>query len=93
MKVINLTYTFNTRDLGNTLTIDGRRIKENTLIRSGVLKKLSDDDIKTLKEHNLKTIIDFRSEKEFVERPDVKIDGVNYLNFPALKKNNLPKKK
>lgn len=93
MKVINLTCTFNTRDLGNTLTIDGRRIKENTLIRSGVLKKLSDDDIKTLKEHNLKTIIDFRSEKEFVERPDVKIDGVTYLNFPALKKNNLPKKK
>ena len=93
MNVINLTYTFNTRDLGGIKTVDGKVIKDNCLIRSGVLKKLSDKDIELLKSHNLKTIIDFRSEKEFVERPDVKIDGVTYLNFPALKKNNLPKKK
>ena len=93
MKVINLTYTFNTRDLGGMKTVDGKVIKDNCLIRSGVLKKLSEVDIVTLKNHNLKTVIDFRSEKEFIERPDVKIDGVTYLNFPALKKDNLPKRK
>ena len=93
MKVINLTYTFNTRDLGGMKTVDGKVIKDNCLIRSGVLKKLSEVDIVTLKNHNLKTVIDFRSEKEFIERPDVKIDGITYLNFPALKKDNLPKRK
>ena len=93
MKVINLTYTFNTRDLGGMKTVDGKVIKDNCLIRSGVLKKLSGEDIITLKNHNLKTVIDFRSEKEFIERPDVKIDGITYLNFPALKKDNLPKRK
>ena len=93
MKVIDLTYTFNTRDLGGMKTVDGKVIKDNCLIRSGVLKKLSEVDIVTLKNHNLKTVIDFRSEKEFIERPDVKIDGITYLNFPALKKDNLPKRK
>ena len=93
MKVINLTYTFNTRDLGGMKTIDGKTIKENCLIRSGVLKKLSNEDVLLLQKHKLKTVIDFRSEKEFVEKPDVKIEGVTYLNFPALKKDNLPKRK
>ena len=93
MKVINLTYTFNTRDLGGTKTKEGRVIKDNLLIRSGVLKKLSIEDIEILKSHNLRTVIDFRSEKEFIERPDVRIDNVTYLNFPALRKHNLPKKK
>ena len=58
-----------------------------------MLKKLSNVDIELLKSHNIKTIIDFRSEKEFIERPDVKIEGVIYLNFPALKPHNIPKKK
>ena len=84
MQVIKLTYTFNTRDLGGMKTSDGRVIKENTLIRSGVLKKLSNEDIELLKSHNLHTVIDFRSEEEFIHRPDVRIDGVTYLNFPAL---------
>ena len=86
MKVINLDYTFNTRDLGGMKTTNNLKIKENRLIRSGSLHKLSDNDIKTLKKHNLKIVVDFRSEKEFVNKADVKIDGVTYLNFPALEK-------
>jgi len=86
MKTIELDYTFNTRDLGGMTTKDNLKIKPYKLIRSGSLHKLSQKDIETLKQHNLKIVIDFRSEKDFVIRPDIKIDGVTYINFPVLAK-------
>ena len=92
MKLINLESTFNTRDLSNFKSVDGRQIKENRLIRSGHLHNLTENDIETLKKHNLKIVIDFRSEHEFVSRGDVRIDGVTYLNFPALPKKELASK-
>ena len=92
MKVIILESTFNTRDLSFFVTKDGRKIKENRLIRSGHLHNLSENDIKTLINHNLKIVVDFRSEHEFINRGDKKIDGVTYLNFPALPKKELASK-
>ena len=92
MKVINLEKTFNTRDLSFFTTSEGRKIKENRLIRSGHLHTISENDIETLKNHNLKIVVDFRSEHEFVIRGDKKIEGVTYLNFPALPKKELASK-
>lgn len=89
MKVIDLDSTFNTRDLSSFTGADGRKIKENRLIRSGHLHSLSENDVKTLKNCNLKIVIDFRSENEFINKADVRIDGVTYLNFPALPKKEL----
>lgn len=88
MGKIELSYTFNTRDLAFMKTKDNLQIKPNKLIRSGSLHRLSSDDIDTLKKHNLKVVIDFRSNNEFVNRPDIRIDGVVYYNFPALKREN-----
>lgn len=92
MKTITLESTFNTRDLSNFITVDGRQIKENRLIRSGHLHTLTDKDIQTLKNHNLKIVVDFRSEHEFINRADVRVEGVTYLNFPALPKKELASK-
>lgn len=93
MKVIDLDYTFNTRDLCDFKNKEGLFIKENRLIRSGSLHKLSLNDIETLKQCNLKVVVDFRSEYEFTNKPDIKIEGVKYVNFPALAKYTVAKKK
>ena len=90
MRVINLDYTFNTRDIGGMKTTDGRTIAYNKLIRSGSLHKLSDKDQQTLINNNLKVVIDFRSEEEFVSRADIRIDGVKYISYPLLRRLLIP---
>lgn len=92
MKIINLESTFNTRDLSSFTTKEGRKIKPNRLIRSGHLHNISKNDIKTLKSLNIKIVIDFRSQHEFINRGDKIIEGVTYLNFPALPKKELASK-
>ena len=92
MEIINLDYTFNTRDLCDIKTTDGLYIKKNRLIRSGSLHRLSAKDIETLKNKELKVVVDFRNEEEFVKRPDIRIDNVKYINAPTFSKNGVSKK-
>lgn len=93
MENIQLDFTFNTRDLGQLKTMNGYFIKKNRLIRSGSLSHLSPKDVSILKKHQLKIVIDFRSQEEFYHKPDFKITGVRYINLPALPINNLPQKR
>ena len=93
MENMKLESTHNTRDLSLLVTKEGYKIKPNKLIRSGSLIRLTENDIKLLNDLNLKVVVDFRSEKEFVHKPDIKIDNVEYINLPALPKNNLPEDK
>jgi protein-tyrosine phosphatase len=70
-KKLPLDSLVNTRDLGGIKTKDGKEIKKNLIFRSGKLNKCSDIDIKNLYEnHNLRTIIDFRTEHENGQSPD-----------------------
>lgn len=92
MEIINLDYTFNTRDLCDIKTTDGLYIKKNRLIRSGSLHKLSTKDIETLKNKDLRIVVDFRNEEEFERRPDIRIDNVTYINAPAFSKYVVAKK-
>jgi Protein tyrosine/serine phosphatase len=86
MKVIDLEYTKNTRDIGGMKTQDGRQVKYNLLYRSGHLHRLSAKDIKTLEGLKIDYIIDFRSENEFVNKADYKFNNTQYINIPVLKK-------
>lgn len=73
-------YTF--KDLGGIRNKENKTIKPNMIIKSGYLYKLRKRKAKQLLEHNLAKVIDLRTEAERNEKPDVKIDGVKYVNIP-----------
>jgi len=73
----------NCRDLGSIATSDGQYIRRGRLLRSANLSEASKEDIIKLKElYNLKKIIDLRTTMEKEQKPDVKIDGVEYIHIP-----------
>lgn len=76
----------NCRDLSHIVTLDGRKIKKKSLIRSETLIKASKKDIEKLtKAYGLKTVIDFRTEIECEQKPDPHIDGVENIHNPILR--------
>ncbi len=75
----------NARDLGGIETADGRRIKSGRLIRSGMLGKLEPEDIEYLKGINLKTVVDFRTVQEQIEKPNMKLENVEYMSCSILR--------
>ena len=79
-----LTGAPNARDLGGIETADGRCIRPNRLIRSGMLARLTDEDAAYLKSAGLKTVVDFRTSAERLQKPDRRIEGVVYIACPML---------
>lgn len=76
----------NTRDLGGFETTDGRHIRPHRLIRSGQLIDMTETDKKVLtQEYQLKTIVDFRTDKEREESPDPSLPGVTHIANPILR--------
>lgn len=85
MEVIKLRHIKNYRDLGGIKTADGRETKPHMLIRGTALFSPGPIAISVLKNrYNLKTIIDLRTKKEMLEKPDVEIDGVEILHMPII---------
>lgn len=83
MELIKLKHVKNFRDLGAVKTKDGKTVRSRMLIRGTTLFKLSDKDIKTLKDdYKLKTVIDLRTKKESMEKPDAVVEGVKYMHMP-----------
>ena len=73
----------NTRDLGGMETTDGRKIRTRMLIRSGHLIAASEKDQEKLA-GLIDTVVDFRSDRECMERPEPHISGTNYYHIPIL---------
>ena len=80
---IDLPNVTNARDIGGIKTKYGV-IKPNRLIRSGVVNRLSDEDVKILAEHKLQRIIDLRADIELENNPDTPICGVEHLHIPII---------
>lgn len=72
----------NIRDLGGIPVATGL-VKEGLLLRGGHLQKVTKRDIRFLKDTvGIKTIIDLRTDRERANKPDVIMEGVEYLHYP-----------
>ena len=73
---------FNTRELGGYKTTDGKSVKWGMLFRSDKLSDISENDQLYLHSLGIKRIVDFRSEGEKTEDPDIIPEGINYIETP-----------
>lgn len=72
----------NARDLGGIKTKDGAVVRPGRLIRSGMLANITEDDVRTLEDLNLRKIVDFRTTAERAQMPDKVPDGAEYMICP-----------
>nr|WP_210167739.1 tyrosine-protein phosphatase [Streptomyces sp. SID4946] len=73
----------NFRDVGGLPTVDGRRLRQGVLFRSGHLAHATAQDAVFLSSLGLHTIFDFRNAADQkLEGPDVALPGVRNVNLP-----------
>lgn len=85
-----LTGVVNGRQLGGYLTADGRRVKDNVLLRTGKMSGATEDDVQALAEtYHVTQIVDFRSASEFTQDPDPELPGCVNTNLPVISEEEL----
>ncbi|MFJ9412738.1 MULTISPECIES: tyrosine-protein phosphatase [unclassified Streptomyces] len=73
----------NFRDVGGLPTVDGRRVRQGRLFRSGHLAHATEADAAFLAGLGLHTVFDFRNAADIkLEGPDVALPGVRNVNIP-----------
>jgi protein-tyrosine phosphatase len=73
----------NFRDVGGLPTVDGRRVRQGVLFRSGHLAHATGEDAAFLTTLGLHTIFDFRNAADQkLEGPDIDLPGVRNVNLP-----------
>nr|WP_202538224.1 tyrosine-protein phosphatase [Streptomyces sp. SID8379] len=73
----------NFRDVGGLPTVDGRRVKQGVLFRSGHLAHATAEDAAFLATLGLHTVFDFRNAADQkLEGADVALPGVRNVNLP-----------
>ena len=82
-KLLSFDKLHNIRDLGGMAAADGRCIVSGRLVRCGNLSELSDKD-RIAFTSLADTVIDFRTDEERIEKPDIELPGVRYHNIPIL---------
>lgn len=80
-KIIHLSGTFNTRDIGGLTTRSGKKVKYGVMYRSDALDQLTAHDVQQLENLGIKTIVDFRGADEIVAAPDKKIPHTVTVNL------------
>ncbi|AQS66436.1 tyrosine-protein phosphatase [Streptomyces pactum] len=73
----------NFRDVGGLPTVDGRRVRQGVLFRSGHLAHATGEDAAFLASLGLHTVFDFRNAADQkLDGPDVELPGVRNVNLP-----------
>ncbi len=87
-----LSCSYNTRELGGMRTADGRTTKYGVIWRSDTLSTPTAEDAEKLRELNITTIIDMRTEAECKKNPDgfADMDGFDYHHFPITEGSGVP---
>ena len=82
-QALDVTTIENARDLGGYRTTDGWRVKRNKIFRTAVWDKVSAEDQKKLKnKYGIGYDFDFRIASELEAAPEIRIDGIEYINAP-----------
>lgn len=84
MRVIELTFQKNARDLGGLTGYDGKKVKNNLIFRGGSLTHVSDEDVKKIRTLGITNIVDFRGPNEFSHKPDYPFENIKVSNFPTM---------
>ncbi|WMI65413.1 tyrosine-protein phosphatase [Aestuariibaculum sp. YM273] len=80
---INLENSVNFRDLGGIPTQDGKHTKWGLIYRSGELSDLTQEDLAYMSTIDIKSILDFRTNEEIEEKPDMYPNGVQWFHVPV----------
>ncbi len=84
--LLQLEKALNFRDLGGYLTIANVTVKKDVLFRSDALTNLTPEDISTIINKNIRTVIDLRTKFE-IEQGENKLahlEGVDYYNISLM---------
>lgn len=74
----------NLRDLGGYPTKDGRKVKPHLFYRSGALSQCNKEEIQSLHDLHLNTILDLRSLEESLNDPDPEVNGAHALRHSGI---------
>ena len=70
----------NARQLGGYVTEDGRKVKDDLLLRTASISDIPDEAVQTLPDkYNVKYVVDFRMENEREKASDVEIPGAENI--------------
>ncbi|RED37386.1 tyrosine-protein phosphatase [Paenibacillus sp. VMFN-D1] len=83
-RIIPFQGTRNFRDMGGYKTVDGRKVKRGLFFRSDELTSLSEQDLTVFRALNIKTIFDYRDEREARHKPDPLIPGIINVRHSAV---------
>lgn len=89
MRRIELLGANNARNFVGLTNKDGLKIQNPLYIRSNGLSDLTPEDVATLKEQQLRRVIDLRTHSELREKPNVQIEGVEYIHIPLIDESAL----
>lgn len=87
-RVPKLVGGLNFRDMGGYATIDGRRVRWNTLYRSGTTHAFTSEDMAHIASHGIRFAFDLRSNSER-RRHRSKLDGVADIEYRFLDHDKL----